>query len=79
MTVLKTIKIDECITALTIMTKAGYTDEEKEQLINALEIQSGDVLSKEIFEKIKNALITIAVVRAFGVTGDLRSYFSDTK
>jgi hypothetical protein len=79
MRVLKTIKIDECITSLTTMTKAGYTDEEKGQLINALEIQSGDILSKELFDKIKNALITIAVVRAFGVTGDLRNYFSDTK
>lgn len=79
MTVLRTIKIDECIASLTTMTKAGYTDEEKEQLINALEIQSGDILSKEIFNKIKNALTTIAAVRAFGVTEDLQSYFSDTK
>lgn len=79
MKIFKPIKIDECIDSLTSMTRAGYTNKEKERMINSLEMQEFYALPDEVFIKIKNALMAVAAIRAFGVTEHLQNYFDDTK
>lgn len=69
----KPFSSDECLEAVTILTKLGGTVAMKESAFNRLRIE-GDIPSEKFFEEVKNALIVVGAVRVFGFSKRAEDY-----
>lgn len=69
----QTISPDECLEAITILSKCGGTESMKEKVFDRLTLE-GEIPSIHFFEEVKNALIVVGAVRAFGLSKETENY-----
>lgn len=69
----QTISPDECLEAITILSKCGGTEAMKEKVFARLKLE-GEIPSEHFFVEVKKALIVIGAVRAFGLSRETENY-----